>query len=111
MAQQQGEVLQSPVCFNVINRAPSTVIGTFSTDYYTTPDGTRARHRANFRLGQDEKTNFCTSGPFFPQRKLDLSIHSLIPLFHCMTGVDGDITIHGEELPSGDGTKTWADCR
>ena len=110
-AREQGEVVSNPVCFNVINLAPYTIVGTIATDYMTTADGTRARHRANFRLATKEKTNFCSSGPFYPGRKLDFNIHTLIPLFHCFTRIDGDIVVHGEELPDGAGTKTWADCR
>ncbi len=103
-----GEVTTEPICFNVVNMAPYTVVGEFATNYYTTPEGVQATHTANFRLNSHEKTNFCSAGPFFAGRQLDFTIRTLIPLFYCRTGIGGDIVIHGEQHDGG--TKTWADC-
>jgi hypothetical protein len=105
----EGEVTAEPICFNVINRATYNVYGTVMTNIYTTPDGTEAHHRSNFRLGPSEKTNFCTSGPFFEGRKIDLTLRTLVPIFSCKTAIDRDIIIYGREKPTG-GTQTWADC-
>ena len=105
----EGEVTADPICFNVINRATYNVYGTIMTNLYTAEDGTKAHHRANFRLGPNEKTNFCTSGPFFEGRKVDLTLRTLVPVFSCKTTIDQDINIYGREKPTG-GTQTWADC-
>jgi hypothetical protein len=110
MPVRAGETVSVPICFNIINQAPYTVMGTMITDIYDTPDGTKARHRANFSLKEREHTQFCTTGPFYPDRKLELSLHTLLPIFSCMTKIDGDIVIRGERKPQG-GTKTWAECR
>ena len=115
------EILNEPICFILKNEAPYKVYGNFVTDFYTTPEGTRARHTSNFRLDEagsknpeegypTDRAEFCSYGPFFPGRKLDLVIKTLIPIFSCKTNVEsGEIVIKGERLPEG-GTKTWAIC-
>lgn len=104
-----GEVVADPICFNVINKAPYTVYGTFVTNTYTADDGTQARHRSNFRLETDYKSEFCTYGPFYEGRKLELVLRTLIPVFSCKTAITGDILIYGRRKPEG-GTDTWAVC-
>lgn len=115
------DIVQEPICFLVKNEAPYKVYGSFVTDYYTRGDGVRARHRSNFRL--DEKgsvhedegypldmAEFCTYGPFYPDRKLELVIRTLIPIFSCKTRIDqGPIVISGFRKPEG-GTDTTAAC-
>ena len=108
-AEPDGEIVDKLICFNVVNKAPYTVTGTFSTDIYKTPEGIEAHHRANFRLEKEQKTNFCTEGPFYAGRKLDLVLRSLIPLFSCRTAITGDIIIYGRRKEEG-GTDTWAAC-
>ncbi len=114
------DIVSEPICFNVRNEAAYTVTGSFQTDYYTRPDGIRARHRSNFRLGEagakDDKgapadvAEFCSYGPFLPERKLTLTIRTLVPVFSCKTKVDqGEIVIKGKKKPEG-GTDTWAEC-
>lgn len=115
------EIISQPICFNVINEAPYSVTGSFVTDYYTRPDGVRARHRSNFRLEEYgathetegypvDRAEFCTFGPFYPNRKLEMVIRTLIPIFSCLTRVDqGDIIIQGKRKPEG-GTDTKAVC-
>jgi hypothetical protein len=105
----EGEVVDKPICFNVINKAPYTVVGVFSTNIYKTKEGIEAKHRANFRLETGQQTNFCSLGPFFAGRKLDLTLRSLIPLFSCRTAITGDIIIYGRRKDEG-GTDTWAAC-
>ena len=104
-----GEVVREPVCFNVINKAPYSVMGSFVTNVYTTDDGGKARHRSNFRLESNYKSEFCTYGPFYEGRKLELVLRTLIPIFSCKTAVTGDILIYGRRKPEG-GTDTWAVC-
>ena len=105
-----GEVGQVPQCFNVINKAPYTVLGTVVTDYYTRPDGVKARHRSNFNLKTGEQTRFCTQGPYYEGGKLELVLRTLVPVFDCKTRVDADIIINGRIKPEG-GTDSWAVCR
>lgn len=104
-----GEVVTEPICFNVINKAPYTVYGTFVTNTYTADDGTQARHRSNFRLETNYKSEFCTYGPFYEGRKLELVLRTLIPVFSCKTALTRDIIIYGRRKPEG-GSDTWAVC-
>ena len=116
------DIVTEPVCFMVRNEAPYNVYGTFITDYYTTEDGTRARHRSNFRLSAMGETDpdtgeaadraeFCTFGPFYPDRKLELVLRTLVPIFSCKTRVDqGEIVIKGYRKEDQPGTNTYAEC-
>ena len=114
------EIVQEPICFNIRNEAPYKVYGNFGTDYYVAEDGTRARHRSNFRLDEpgsvdkegypSDRAEFCSYGPFYPDRKLEIVLRTLVPVFDCMTKIDqGEIVIHGKRKPEG-GAETWADC-
>jgi hypothetical protein len=104
----------------VKNEAPYKVYGNFITDYYTAPDGSRARHRSNFRLDEPgskdaegnpaDAAEFCSYGPFLPGRKLELVLRTLVPIFNCQTRIDqGPIVIKGFRKPEG-GTETYAEC-
>lgn len=115
------DIVQEPICFAVKNEAPYNIYGSFVTDYYPHPSGTASRHRSNFRLdakgGVDEDTGkpsdvaeFCSYGPFFPGRKLEMTLRTLVPIFSCQTRIDaGPIIIYGERKREG-GTNTWAEC-
>lgn len=110
LAGNDGEISATPQCFNVINHAPYTVTGSFVTNTYVNDGGVTARHRANFRLGTGEQTNFCSQGPFYEGGRLELVLRTLVPIFSCKTRIDGDIVINGRKKPEG-GTDTWAVCR
>lgn len=115
------EITPTPICFTVKNEAPYMVYGQIATDYYTTPDGTKARHTGTFRLKEKDTTNletgnfqdrteFCVSGPFYPNRKVELTLRTLFPIFSCKTNVEmGEIVIHGKIKKDGS-TKSWATC-
>jgi len=115
------DIVSEPICFEVRNEAEYSVTGSFQTDFYTRGDGIRARHRSNFRLqaagSVDDETDlpsdraeFCSYGPFLPDRKLSFTLRTLVPIFACQTRVDqGEIVIKGKRKPEG-GTETWAEC-
>ncbi len=115
------DIVDEAICFQVINEAPYKVYGNFGTDYYTTAEGTRARHRSNFRLDEPgskdlekgyplDRAEFCSYGPFYPGRKLYFTLRTLVPIFSCKTRIeDGPIVIKGYRKPGG-GTETWAEC-
>ncbi|HRQ61367.1 MAG TPA: hypothetical protein PLO23_07655 [Alphaproteobacteria bacterium] len=116
-----GEILQEPICFMLRNTAEHKVYGTFSTNYYVTPDGTQARHRSNFQLDQvgakdaegypADAAEFCSYGPFFEGRKLELVLRTLFPIFDCYTKVDaGEIVIKSKRNASDSGFDVW-ECR
>lgn len=105
----EGEVDTSPTCFRVINRAPYTVMGSVYTNYYVNKDRQKARHTSNFRLEKGQSQPFCTYGPFYEGRKLELVLRTVLPIFSCKTMIDADIYLMGKMNEDGT-TKTWATC-
>ena len=114
------EITDQPICFTIRNDAPYRVYGQMATDYYTTANGTKARHTGTFRLDAKrtmhedgyplDVSEFCSSGPFYPGRKMELTLRTLIPIFTCKTSIElGEIKIHGTKKEDGT-TKTWATC-
>lgn len=119
---QDGEVVTEPICFKLRNTAEHNVYGTFGTNYYTAPDGTQARHRSNFRLEaagtKDEQgypadsAEFCSYGPFFEGRKLELVLRTLFPVFTCFTHIEnGEIVIKSKRKADDSGYDLSAECR
>jgi len=104
-----GPVSETAECFHLVNKAPYTVFGSIHTNYYIREDGIKTRHKSNFRLEKDRVAEFCTSGPFYDGHKLELVLKTLIPVFECKTGINGDIIIHGWHKDGG-GTETSAHC-
>lgn len=120
---QAQEITKEPICFTVKNTAPYKVYGSFITDYYTMPDGSRRRHTSNFRLEEADakdpekgyaidRAEFCSYGPFYPGRQLEMVLRTLVPIFTCKTSIElGEIVIKGHRNPEPEGgTKTWAEC-
>ncbi|PCJ03178.1 MAG: hypothetical protein COB14_00140 [Alphaproteobacteria bacterium] len=115
------EITSQPICFTIRNEAPYRVYGDVTTNYYTTPDGTKARHTGTFRLqkaGTRHKTEghpldiseFCSSGPFYPGRQLEITLRTFVPVFSCKTSIEaGEIVIKGQRKKEG-GVRTWAVC-
>lgn len=118
------DISTQPICFNVINDSEHRVYGEIATDYITRDDGQKIHHTGSFRLEaagtrHEEKghfldrAEFCSSGPFFPQRQLELVIRTLIPVFSCkFTPELGDVIIQSATVDQ-DGipvTKRWANC-
>ncbi len=107
----------------LVNEAPHSVNGHIFTEKYPKPDGTYGRHKSNFRLQakgtmHDEgypldKAEFCSYGPFFEGRMLEITLKTLFPVFSCKSKIDqGPIMIHSEpreDDPFG-GVRMWADC-
>lgn len=115
------DVVSEPICFFLINEAPYKVYGSFNTDWYTDAGGQKRRHRTNFRLGAKgevheregyptDKAEFCSYGPFYPGRKLELTLRTLVPIFACQTRIDqGPLIVSGHRKPEG-GTETSVAC-
>lgn len=104
-----GEVLQEAQCFNLVNEAPYGVYGSIITNAYITEGGVKAHHRSNFTLKEGAQREFCTFGPFFEGRKVELTLRTLVPVFSCQTAITSDVVIKGKRKPEG-GADTWAEC-
>lgn len=121
---QNLDIVDEPICFLVVNKADHEINGHIMTDKYPRPDGLIDRHKENFRLqaagSRDpekgyptDRVEFCSYGPFYPGRKLDLTIKTLFPVFSCKTRIDkGPILIHSEPRTEDvfGGVNMWADC-
>ncbi len=104
-----GEVVSSPICFNIKNEADYSVFGRVMSNYFVRADGVKTRHRSTFRLSPGAWREVCTTGPFFEGRQVELVLQTLVPIFDCKTAITGDIIIRGERTSDGT-TKTWAEC-
>jgi hypothetical protein len=116
-----GEIVSQPICFTLRNTADHSILGTFGTNYYIATDGTQARHRSDFRLdkagSKDEQgypsdsAEFCSYGPFFADRKLELTLKTLFPVFNCYTHIEkGEILIKSKRKADDSGNDIWAEC-
>ncbi len=115
------DITASPICFTVRNEAPYRVYGDISTNYDTNAQGQKIRHNGSFRLEKAgttqakenyylDRSEFCSKGPFYQGRQLELTIRTLIPVFSCKTSIElGEIIIKGKINDDGT-TKTWAVC-
>ena len=117
------DITQSPICFAVKNEANYNITGNFASDYYWHPRGQAARHRSNFRLAPmgsrdpetgeySDRKDFCSTGPFLPDRQMTMTLRTLFPVFECKTRIDSQqyIVIKGERNASDTGVITWAEC-
>ncbi len=115
------EITEQPICFIVRNEAPYRVYGEVSTDYYTAPNGSKSRHTGSFRLeksgtkreGKDyfiDRSEFCSSGPFYPNRQLEITLRTLFPIFSCKTSIELDEIVINGQIKEDGSTKTWITC-
>ncbi|MFP4098876.1 MAG: hypothetical protein ACLFU1_08870 [Alphaproteobacteria bacterium] len=118
------EITAEPICFNIRNEADHTIYGSVGTAYTTNEEGTKIHYNGTFRLEPkgtiDPETGyakdfseFCSNGPFYPRRKLEITLRTLIPVFSCKTNIEmGDIIVHSKKIMR-DGMETrkiWATC-
>ena len=118
---QEPDIVSDPICFVVRNSADFKMYGNLGTDYFTRPDGIKARHRSNFQLSAagsyddegypSDRAEFCSYGPFYPERKLELTIRTLFPVFSCKTRLDqGEIVLRATRKADDSGYDYFADC-
>lgn len=118
------EITAEPICFTIRNSADHRVYGEVGTHSVTTPDGQKIHHTGSFRLEASgelhkekgylmDRTEFCSSGPFYPGRQLEFVLRTLFPVFSCkFTPELGEIVIQSKKIKK-DGvavTKMWANC-
>lgn len=91
----EGEVTFEPQCFMLVNDAPYAMRGSIISNFFTNREGVRARHNMNFRLESGEQQQVCSTGPFYDGRMLYLVLRESLPVFSCLTRVDGPVKIEG----------------
>lgn len=100
-AGKEGEVLSSPICSALINRSDQTIMGMIATASQKIASGDMVKHRQNFRLSAGERMEFCSAGPFYEGRRIELVIRTLIPLFSCKTTLNKEIYLDSTPQPGG----------
>lgn len=101
-----------PICFFLRSDVPHSIFGTIMTNYSPTADGGWARHKSNFRLDEGERSEVCTSGPFYEEGTIRVTVKTLIPLMSCLyRPVQGDTLVFEEKrLDDGETRRIVANC-
>lgn len=103
-----GEVTPFRECATLRNAANQEVLGVIKTEQFKYK-GQMVRHEGVFDLLDGEKAEICSTGPFFPGYKVELTIRTIMPLFTCKTRLSGEIVIRRKEV---DGINVlYADCK
>ncbi len=111
LAQEREPLItEESYCMILHNDTGYTLYGSIGTDYYVGPDGQKARHVSNIKLGKDERQQVCSNGPFYEGYKLELTIRTLFPVFSCKTALGGEVRIYMQEKEDGFGKNYFADC-
>lgn len=103
-----GDVTPFKECATLRNAANQQVMGVIKTESFIYR-GQEVRHEKNFDLQDGESVEVCSTGPFFPGYKVELTIRTIMPLFTCNTRLSGEIVLRSKEQ---DGmTLLYADCK
>ena len=103
-----GDVTPCQECATLRNAANQEVMGVIKTESFKYK-GQMVRHEKNFDLKDGETAEVCSTGPFFPGYKVELTIRTIMPLFSCKTRLSGEIVLRRREK---DGfTDLYADCK
>jgi len=95
-------------CATIRNSANQQVMGVIKTDAYKFKGEIR-RHEKNFNLQDGETVEVCSTGPFYPGYKVELTIRTIMPLFTCKTRLSGTIFLRRKE--ENGFTNLYADCK
>jgi hypothetical protein len=95
-------------CATLRNAANQQVTGVIKTDAYKF-QGQIRRHEKNFILQDGETVDVCSTGPFYPGYKVELTIRTIMPLFTCKTRLSGEIVLRRKEINNF--TALYADCK
>jgi len=103
-----GDVTPFEECATLRNSADQQVMGVIKTEAFKYK-GQIVRHESTFDLQDGETVEVCSTGPFFPGYKVELTIKTIMPLFSCLTRLSGDIVLRRKDV---DGfTQLYADCK
>ncbi len=95
-------------CATIRNAANQQVTGVIKTDAFKFRGQIR-RHEKNFILQDGETVEVCSTGPFYPGYKVELTIRTIMPLFTCKTRLSGEIVLRRKEIKNF--TALYADCK
>lgn len=103
-----GDVTPFKECATLVNSADQQVMGVIKTEAFKYK-GQIVRHESTFDLQDGETVVVCSTGPFFPGYKVELTIKTIMPLFSCLTRLSGDIVLRRKEKDRF--THLYADCK
>lgn len=97
-------------CATIINAADQQVMGVIKTEAFIFQGKVR-RHEKNFNLQDGETVSVCSTGPFFPGYKVELTIRTIMPLFTCHTRLSGNIYLRSKWDDENGVRILYADCK
>lgn len=103
-----GEVTPFKECATLRNAANQEVMGVIRTESFKYK-GQIVRHEGRFDLQDGETVEICSTGPFYPNYKVELTIKTIMPLFTCKTRLSGEIVLR-RRIKDGI-TDLYADCK
>jgi hypothetical protein len=103
-----GDVTPFKECATIRNAANQQITGVIKTDSFKFKGQIR-RHEKNFVLQDGETVEVCSTGPFYPGYKVELTLRTIMPLFNCKTRLSGDIVLRRKEIDNY--TALYADCK
>lgn len=105
-----GEVTPFKECASIRNDAGHTVMGVMRTAGFKSTKGQVQFHEGPFVLEDGENVVVCSTGPFYPGYKVELTLRTIMPLFTCQTRLSGEIVIRKRKDKDGI-TELYADCK
>ena len=97
-------------CATLVNFTNQQVMGVIKTDAFKF-QGKITRHEKNFNLQEGETVAVCSTGPFFPGYKVELTIRTIMPLFTCKTRLSGNIYLRKKWDDDNNVYVLYADCK
>ena len=107
---QAADVTPFKECATIVNSAKQQVMGVIKTESFKF-QGKVIRHEKNFNLQDGETVAVCSTGPFFPGYKVELTIRTIMPLFTCHTRLSGNIYLRSKWDEKNRITLLYADCK
>lgn len=97
-------------CGTLVNSAGQVVMGVIKTESFMFQKQI-IRHEKNFNLQDGETVEVCSTGPFFPGYKVELTIRTIMPLFTCHTRLSGNIYLRKKWDDENGVNVLYADCK
>lgn len=97
-------------CGTLVNSAGQIVMGVVKTESFMFQKQI-LRHEKNFSLEDGETVEVCSTGPFFPGYKVELTIRTIMPLFTCQTRLSGNIYLRKKWDDENGVYILYADCK
>ena len=105
-----GEVTPFKECASIRNAIGYTMTGIMRTAGFKTTTGNVKYHEGTFVLNDNENVVICSSGPFYPGYKVEMTLKTIMPIFSCQTRLSGEIVLR-KRINDDGVTEIYADCK